>query len=95
MCGTHIQSPNLKLTFGLGGLLDSINVPDSWCMGATRSGRGESLDGGGKEMTGEFISSENGDVGERGKSGWDGRILGTRNNGLWGNIYAPGAALRG
>ena len=95
ICGTHIQSPNLKLTFGLGGLLDSINMPDSCCIGETRSGSGENLEGGGREMTGEFISRENGDVGERGKTGWDGRTLGTLNNGLRADIYAPGAALRG
>ena len=74
---TYIQSPNLKLAFGLGGLLDSTNVPDSCCIGVTRSGSGENLEGGGKEMMGEFISRENGGVGEREKSGCDGRTLGT------------------
>ena len=34
MGGTYIQSPNLKLAFGLGGLLDSTNVPDSCCIGS-------------------------------------------------------------
>lgn len=29
MSDTYIQSPNLKLTFGFGGLLDSMNVPGS------------------------------------------------------------------
>ena len=95
MRGTYIQSPNLKLAFGLGGLLDSTNVPDSRCIGATRSGSGENAEGGGKEMTGEFISRENGDFGEREKSDYDGRTLGTLNNGLRADIYAPGAAQRG
>jgi len=94
ICSTYIQSPNLKLALGLGGLLDSTNIPDSCCIGATKSGRGENLEGGGKEMTGEFISRENGGVGEREKSGCDGRTLGTLNNGLRADIYAPGAALR-
>ena len=34
---TYIQSPNLKLAFGFGGLLDSANGPDSWGMGGNRS----------------------------------------------------------
>jgi len=77
ICSTYIQSPNLKLAFGLGGLLDSTNVPDSCCTGVTRSWSGENLEGGGKEMTDEFISRENGGVGEREKSDCDGRKLGT------------------
>jgi len=94
-CGvTYIQSPNLKLAFGLGGLLDSTNVPDSRCIGATRSGSEGNLEGGGKEMTGEFISRENGDFGEREESSCDGRILGIRNSGMRANIYPPGVALR-
>ena len=46
-------------------MLDSIYVPDSRCMGESSSGSGENLEGGGKEMTGEFISRENGDCGEK------------------------------
>jgi hypothetical protein len=94
MGGTYIQSPNLKLVFGLGGLLDSTNVPDSCCIGATRSGRGENLEGGGKEMTGEFISRENGGCGEWEESDCGGRTLGTMNNRLRANVYALAAALR-
>jgi hypothetical protein len=67
--GAYIQSPNLKFAFGFGGLLDSTNVLDSWCIGATRSGSGENVEGGGKEMIGEFISRENGGCGEKEESG--------------------------
>ena len=64
MDGAYIQSPNLKFVFGLGGLLDSTKVPDSCCIGASTSGSWGNLEGGGKEMTGEFISRENGGCGE-------------------------------
>ena len=94
MGGAYIQSPNLKLAFGFGGLLDSVNVPDSYCMGAIRSGGEENVEGGGKEMTGEFISRENGDWSEKEESGFDERTLGTKNNVLRANVYAPAAALR-
>ena len=70
MGGTYIQSPNLKCAFGLGGLLDSTN---SCCMLETGSGSGGNLEGGGKEMIGEFISRENGGCGEREESGCNGR----------------------
>ena len=63
-------------------------------MGATKSGSGENRDGGGKEMTGEFISRENGDWSERGESGFGGRTLELMNNSLRADIYSPGAALR-
>ena len=94
MGSTYIQSPNLKLAFGLGGLLDSTNVLGSRCMGATKSGSGENLEGGGKEMTGEFISRENGDCNERGEPGCDGRALELMANSLRADVYSPGAALR-
>jgi hypothetical protein len=67
---------------------------DSCCIGTTRSGSGENLEGGGKEMTGEFISRENGDCGEREGSCCDGRTLGIMNSGLRVNAYAPAAVLR-
>ena len=67
-------------------------MPDSRCIEATRSGSRGNLEGGGKEMTGEFISRENGDFGERGESDCDGRILGIRNSGLR-KIYTHRAPL--
>jgi len=90
----YIQSPNLKFVFGFGGLLDSTKVPGSCCIGASRSGSEENLEGGGKEMTGEFISKENGGCGEKEKSDFNGRTLGTTNNVPRANVYAPGAAPR-
>lgn len=89
---TYIQSPNLKLAFGLGGLLDSANPPKSCCIGETMSGG--NLEGGGKEMVGAFITRESGGCGEREESCCDGRTLGLMNNGLRANVYAPAAALR-
>ena len=90
----YIQSPNLKFAFGFGGLLDSANMPGSCCIGTSRSGSGENLEGGGKEMTGEFISRENGGCGEKEESDLNGRTLGTMNDVLRANVYAPGAAPR-
>ena len=90
----YIQSPNLKFAFGFGGLLDSTNVPGSCCIGTSRSGSGESLEGGGKEMTGEFISRENGGCGEKEESDFNGRTLGTMDTVLRTNVYAPDAAPR-
>lgn len=94
MDSAYIQSPTLKLALGLGGLLDSIYVPDSCCMGENNSGSGENLEGGGKEMTGEFISRENGDCGEKKGSDLNEGILETINGVQRGNLYAPGAAPR-
>jgi len=91
---TYIQSPNLKLALGFGGLLDSANVPGWCCIGGTRSGSDENVEGGGKEMTGEFISRENGGFGEREEYSCGGRTLGILSNGLWANIYPPGAVVR-
>lgn len=88
---TYIQSPNRKFAFGFGGLLDSTKGPDGWDIGVTRSWSGESLEGGGREMTGEFISRENGDRGEKEGGGWVGRILGVMNRRLRANAYAPAA----
>lgn len=88
---TYIQSPNLKLALGFGGLLDSANPPNSCRIGEARSG--ENLEGGGKEMTGEFISRENEGCDEREESGYDGRTLGLMKDGLRANVYAPAAAL--
>ena len=42
---TYIQSPNRKLVFGFGGLLDRTNGLDLWGIGATRSWSGENLEG--------------------------------------------------
>lgn len=81
---TYIQSPNRKLVFGFGGLLDSANAPDSCCMGTARSESGESIDGGGKVMTGEFISREG--------FSCNGRTLEIMNSGPRANVCAPAAA---
>lgn len=69
-------------------------MPDSGCMGESSSGSGETVEGGGKEMTGEFISRESGDCGEKEESDLYERVLETINVVLRGNVYAPGAVPR-
>lgn len=59
-------------------------------MGESSSGSGENVEGGGKEMTGEFISRENGDCGEKEESDLYERVLATMNGVLRGKRIRTG-----
>lgn len=63
-------------------------------MGVTRCWSGGNVEGGGREMMGEFISRENADCGEKEEEDcWDGRILGMMDRGPRANGYAPAAVV--